>query len=313
LDSLSAKHFTGLLCLFKDGKEVFFHSVGKPNPDRVDSFTPAGAIEIGSIVKSFVGIAFQRLAEKKKVNLDDSISKYFRNVPADKKMITLHMLLHHRSGFKDIFGDDYSPMKRDQLMNIMLKSKLEFVPGAKDQYSNAGFSMLATILEKVTGEPIDDYLWRSQFKPLGMTNTGYRRSGRKSEDLPVGTDSDGKPWGTPLDRFWYKDGPSWNLRGNGGMFSTARDLSRWAHGVLETSFVSDDIRLRFIPGLFKPGAPTSKVWTAAGGNGIFDTVMAYNRGRKITIIAFSTDGRFSIEDSLWDMGSLMFKVVDEAK
>lgn len=310
LDALEPKHFSGMVYVLHDGKEKFFHAVGYDDPEKRRPFTRTSAIEVGSIVKPFVRVAFLRLAEKGKVVLSDSIAKYFAGVPADKREITLDLLLSHKSGFKDVLGGDYEPMQRDELMSKMLSSTLLFKPGTKEEYSNAGFSMLATILEKVTGEPIDDYLWRTQFKPLGMHRTGYRRSGWKREDLPLGFDADGKRWGTPMDRFWYADGPSWNLRGNGGMMSTVTDLGRWIHAIFESSFVSDSIRLQLSPGVFGKDAPPTRLWAAAGGNGIYNAIAAYNRGHKTSVVAFSTDGRLAIEDELRPLYQLMIRVAE---
>lgn len=313
LDGYGKEHFSGMVAILKGENVVFFHAVGYADPETKRPFTRNSPVEIGSIVKPFIRVAYLKLAEKGKLRLDDSIGKYFANVPEDKKSITLDHLLRHQAGFQDMFGRDYEPMKRDELMEKMLKSKLLFRPGERDEYSNAGYSMLATILEKVTGKPIDEYMGEVQFDPLGMKRTGYLRSGWKNAEMPIGYDRHGKRWGTPRDHFWYPDGPSWNLRGNGGMLSTVTDLGKWANGVFDGKFVSDEIRLQLAPALFQKDAPPTKVWTAAGGNGIFNTVLAYSRSLNATIIAFSTDGRKEVESFLWDLAPLMLKIAREAR
>ena len=309
LDSLADKPFRGIVYIEQAGKEKFFHSVGFADPATKKPFTRETGLCIGSIVKPFSRVALFKLAQQGKLSFDDSISKYFDNVPEDKKAITLRMLASHRAGFQDIFGDDYAPMQRDELMQKMLASKLIFKPDEKDEYSNAGFSMIATVIEKVTGESFEQAVNRLEFKPLGMTKTGYVIPKWKKNDLAVGSTKLGVIWGTPLDHFWYKDGPSWNLRGNGGMLSTAPELARWARGAHTGEMLTPEDYEIFMPS-FANGKDKDRYTISAGGNGIFNTIMLYNPHRKIAVIAASMDGRFEIESVVRDLAKLSTKVCD---
>jgi CubicO group peptidase (beta-lactamase class C family) len=172
LDAYEPKHFNGFIYVEQDGRQLFFHSVGYANRERRQPFTFDTGIEIGSIVKPISKIAILRLCAAAKLSLDDPISKFFPNVPADKKSITIRLLAEHRAGFQDVFGDDYDPMKRDELMQKMLDSKLVFEPGTKDQYSNSGYSMLATIIEKVSGKSFEQCVADMEFSKIGLKRTG---------------------------------------------------------------------------------------------------------------------------------------------
>ncbi|MBV6458375.1 MAG: D-aminopeptidase [Fimbriimonadaceae bacterium] len=295
LESLEAKSFRGMVYVEQAGKEKFFHTVGYADPAAKRSFTRDTGICMGSIVKPMVRVALFKLVEKGKLGLDDPISKFFDNVPADKKAITLRILAEHRAGFKDVFGGDYQPMERDELMAKMLASDLIFTPGQREEYSNSGFSMLATILEKVSGRSIEALIDELEFKPLGLKRTGYVRPGWKPDQLAVGYRSDGKRFGTPLDKFWYKDGPSWNLRGNGGMLTTVRELARWTRAFHEFGLISREQHKLLEPGLHVEDA-SRRFASFAGGNNIWNTVASYNPGKRIVIIATSWDGRFAIEN-----------------
>jgi CubicO group peptidase (beta-lactamase class C family) len=160
----------------------------------------------------------------------DPLSKYFAAVPGDKAAITLHHLLTHTAGLQDIFGDDYALVSRDELVRTALRSKLLHAPGSRFHYSNAGYSLLGAIVEVASGVPYEKYLAEHLLRPAGLTKTGYLLPRWKKDELATGYQR-GKPWGTPLDHPWADDGPSWNLRANGGMLSTARDLFRWVRAL----------------------------------------------------------------------------------
>lgn len=311
MNALETRHFNGFLYVEQDGKEIFFHSVGWADRESKRPFTRDTGVEIGSIVKPMSKIALLKLVAAGRIALDDPISKYFSGVPEDKKAITVRLLMEHRSGFKDIFGDDYEPMERDELMKKMLASKLDYAPDSKNQYSNSGYSMLAAIIEKVTGESFEQHLARSVFRPIGLKRTGYVLPGWKPDELMVGYKRDGTRWGSPLDKFWYKDGPAWNLRGNGGMISTMPELARWVLAA-HTGKLLDAASYRvFSPALAAPDVKPNAFWGVAGGNGIFDTVVAYNPSRRLVIVTASTAARFEIESALRDLRPLIYSLVDK--
>jgi CubicO group peptidase (beta-lactamase class C family) len=294
LDGLESKHFRGMVYVEQAGKEKFFHAVGLADPESKRPFSRDTGICIGSIVKPMVRVALFKLIDEGKISLSDPISKFFQGVPEDKRAITVGLLAEHKAGFQDVFGGDYEPMGRDELMGKMLASKLIFTPGEKDEYSNSGFSMLSTILEKVSGKPIEELVYEVELKPLGLHKTGYVMPRWSKDDLAAGTRRSGERWGTPLDHFWYPDGPSWNLRGNGGMISSVRELARWSRGVNEFEVISKDNHKLMVPGLHTEDR-ARRFWASAGGNGIFNTVVVYNPGKRMAIVAASMDGRFEIE------------------
>lgn len=313
LDDLAKLHFSGILYLEKSGREIFFHSVGYADRESKRPFTRQTGIEIGSIVKPVVRVAMLKLAEDGMIGLSDSISKYFKDVPADKQPITLQMLMSHTSGFQDVFGGDYEPMERDVLMQKMLKSKLQFTPGSKDEYSNCGFSMLATIIEKVTGESLERHILRTQFEPLRLRRFGYILPNWKPDELMTGYDSKGERWGSPRERFWYKDGPSWNLRGNGGMIATAKDLATWSFAAHGGNLLKPDSYKLFMPSWAEKPPSATSISMSAGGNGIFNTVLGYMPHHKLVLIAASTDGRFEIENHLRPLFPLMLKIAAQGQ
>jgi CubicO group peptidase (beta-lactamase class C family) len=84
----------------------------------------------------------------------------------------------------------------------------------------------------------EQFLADHLFAPAGMTETGYVLPGWDPERVAVEYDAGGKPQGRPFEHPWADDGPYWNLRGNGGLLTTARDMFRW-HLALEGDEVLD--------------------------------------------------------------------------
>jgi len=229
---LTVKGFSGVLFVAKDGQIVLEKGYGLANRESKITYAPKTVFTVGSITKQFTGAAILKLEMQGKLRTQDKITKYFKDVPADKAEITLHQLLTHSAGILNSLGDDYEKLTRDEVVKRALASELRYVPGAKHEYSNVGYSLLGAIIEIVTGESYERYLHDNLFKPAGMKETGYVIPKWKRKNLAVGYREDGSRWGTPLDQLWDKDGPFWNLRANGGVLSTVGDLYKW-HLALE--------------------------------------------------------------------------------
>ncbi|MFG2004737.1 serine hydrolase domain-containing protein [Spirillospora sp. NPDC048911] len=192
------------------------------------------AYDIMSMTKQFTAAGIMKLEMLGRLRVTDPISTFLGPVPADKRHITVHHLLTHTAGFDDeaTGGDDYDPASREVMLDAVLKSKLQSKPGAEFHYSNAGYSLLAAIIEKVSGVGYEQFLATHLFAPSGMTRTGYVLPRWERDQIAVEYDEHGKPQGKPYEHPWTADGPYWFLRGNGGMLSTPRDIFRW-HRALE--------------------------------------------------------------------------------
>jgi hypothetical protein len=127
----------------------------------------------------------------------------------------------------DSYDADFEPAERDTTIRKAFNAPLLFSPGTEYRYSNTGFSVLAAIIEKVSGQTYEQYLSENLFKPAGMNSTGYRLPDW-SKHVVAHYYSNDKDWGTFLERPY----PYWNLLGNGGILSTTGDMYRW-HVALE--------------------------------------------------------------------------------
>ncbi|MBK8465373.1 MAG: beta-lactamase family protein [Chloracidobacterium sp.] len=232
MQQLTQKGFSGVLFVAEDGQIVVEKGYGLANRENKTPYTAETVFTVGSITKQFTGAAILKLEMQGKLRASDKITKYFKDVPLDKADITLHQLLTHSAGFVHAVGGDYEKLTRDEVIKKALASKLQYVPGAKHDYSNVDYSLLGAIIEIITKGSYERFLRDNLFKPAGMTKTGYVMPKWKRDRLAVGYQQDGNRWGTPLDHLWDKDGPYWNLRANGGILSTVGDLYKW-HLALE--------------------------------------------------------------------------------
>ena len=232
------------------GKDVLLEkSYGLADRARRIPLTTESVYDLGSITKQFTAAAILTLEMQGKLAVTDLASKYFDGVPADKSTITLHHLLTHSSGLESDFSPtDYDPVGREEYVRRALQSELLFKPGDGYEYSNAGYSLLAAIVEKVSGQPYEVYLTERVLKPAGMRETGYKLPNWAPDRIAHGYRDDGEDWGTILQRIQEPDAPYWMLRGNGGLHTTLGDMLAW-HRSLETDAVlSKDARAKY----FKP-------------------------------------------------------------
>lgn len=226
LNNAEAFGFSGSVLLMVDGKMIVHKGYGLADRNRGVPVKADDVFDIGSVTKQFTAAAIMKLEMQGKLKTEDLISKYLDGVPADKAGITLHQTLTHTAGFSQYSGGDYEISERDETIARILKTPRTHTPGVQMRYSNSGYSILAAIIEKVSGQGYETFLAEQLFKPAGMTSTGYVLPKFDKAKLPRAYEA-GKDLGTALDHKWSPTGPYWNLFGNGGIFSTTGDLYKW--------------------------------------------------------------------------------------
>ena len=234
LRAAESRGFSGVVLVKKDGRVVIEKGYGLANRERKIVFSPSTVVQIGSNTKDFTAVAILQLKERGLLDLSDTLSKFFPAAPADKRGITIQQLLDHRAGFPIGLGSDFEPVNRQQLIDAAMNFQLLFAPGARQNYSNTGYALLAAIIEQLSGKSYDEYVRDQILQPLGLRDTGFHLPGFKEERLAHGYRSNGEDAGTTVLRPRAPDGPFWNLRGNGGMLSTLGDMSRFYEALFET-------------------------------------------------------------------------------
>lgn len=203
-------------------------------------------------MKPFVATAIILLKKDGKLNLNDPIGKFIPELNFYKD-ITIKNLLNHTSGLPDYMDmmEEYWDKSKIatnedviQLMSIQ-KPKVLFAPNEKHEYSNTGYMLLATIIERITGKQLNDYLQQKIFKPLGMENTFIyqrRKHPREIENMTVGyAYSDSLQRKITPDEFGkdffivYLDG----VYGDGKLFSNVEDMLKWDRALYADKILSE--------------------------------------------------------------------------
>ena len=219
--------FSGAALIAKNGEVVLHQAYGLANRSSSVANTLDTVFEIGSLTKTFTAAAILQLEMQGKLGVNDAIGKYLDGLPPDKAVITIYHLLSHTSGLvRDTGGPAITPnVSRDELIQRALGAPLQSAPGQKYSYSNLGFTVLAAIVEKASGQTWQNYLKERLFKPAGLTRTVFWDPSMANDPrIAVGYR------GPSLDLL-ETDPPetvSWS-RGLGatGILSTAGDLYRW--------------------------------------------------------------------------------------
>jgi CubicO group peptidase (beta-lactamase class C family) len=263
LDKVLPEGASGTLVAARGGDMVHCQGFGMADAQAGRRATCDTVYDVMSMTKQFTAAAILKLEMMGKLRVRDSITKYLDGVPRDKRKITLHHLLVHTSGLLDALGGDYQRLRRGEMLAKALGSKLLARPGARWAYSNVGYSVLAAIVEKVSGMAYERFLARYLFAPAEMTRTGYVLPDWRPDQVAVEYGPRGRSHGKPFDHPWAKDGPYWNLRGNGGLLSTARDMFRWHVALRGNQVLNRRAKRR----LFKPWVreePGGDTWSAYG-------------------------------------------------
>jgi len=239
--------FSGVILAVHDGETVLNGAFGMANREEGIPNRPDTIFGIGSTPIDFTHVGILMLAQQGKLSFDDPITKYFDDVPQDKRSITIQHLMTGASGLQNFHGKpsdgnpDHAWIDRDEAMRRIFAQQLLFEPGEGDEHSHSAWGVLAAILEIVSGESYQAFTEKHIFKPLGMVDTGFYGEVYPKERMAVGYGmrSNGKINAPP---YW---GPtSWLVLGSGGQVSTVGDMYRFVSGMRAGKLLDDEMRRR---------------------------------------------------------------------
>jgi CubicO group peptidase (beta-lactamase class C family) len=214
--------FAGAVLIAHKGEVLLRQGYGLANRETGMANRPSTVFNTGSISKQFTAALIMKLVMQGKLSPHDPISNYLGGVPEDKANITLHRLLTHTAGLIDYVADDYEMVDREEMLEKVLTAPLHFPPGEAYEYSNAGYSLLAAIVEIVSERPYETFLATELLQPAGLHFTGYQAPDWSQKEVAhwyLGNTDNGTPLTKPY--------PSWSVMGNGEILSTLDNLYQW--------------------------------------------------------------------------------------
>jgi CubicO group peptidase (beta-lactamase class C family) len=233
--------YSGAVLVGRDGAVVFSGAFGMADREQQIANTTTTRFRLAEVTMSFTAAAILMLQAQGKLNVQDHICMYIQPCPDAWKDITIHHLLTHTSGTKDIVDSpDFmtiwqSPQTPESLLAFYETMPQASAPGAAFIFNRGGYDALGYIIEKVSGKSYEAFLKDSIFQPLGMADTGYLHAG---DPLALG-------YNFPSDTAPIPDAiagdPSMPYAA-GGLYSTVEDLWRWSQALESDQILPKTLR-----------------------------------------------------------------------
>ncbi|MFQ9521054.1 MAG: serine hydrolase domain-containing protein [Turicibacter sp.] len=229
--------FNGVTLVASGDEIILLKAYGLAQVNEQEEMTVDHQFQIASVSKSFVAVSILQLVEAGKLTLDQTIDKYFPDMP-NAELITIHQLLTHTSGLYS--GDDltnYSQVTTvDEIIAPAFKSSNLYYeePGTYSIYSNLGYDVLGAIIEQVSGQTYADYIEEHVLIPAGMTQSGLNMEGLVLENMATaynGNISEGDEAKVLHPSFGYS---------SGGLHSTAMDLYKYDRALHSNLLISQE-------------------------------------------------------------------------
>lgn len=244
--------------LYAEGEQVLFKKAyGWRNlVKQKDSIQLDDQFQLASVSKMFTAEAVMLLYSRGLLDYDDDITKYLPEFPYQG--ITIRNLLNHRSGLSryetladERWPDRGVPVGNDDIIKLYAEYKPDpyNLPDVTFHYTNVNYALLASIVEKVSGQHFEDFMREQVFLPLGMEHS-YIYSLREVDRIKTYVDTDVQ--GHDLLRKGARRAQDDYLNGvlgDKGMYSTVEDLYRFRVAIEYGLFLPDSIQQEaFVPG-----------------------------------------------------------------
>ena len=226
---IKAKAYPGCqIVVMHKGRMILSKSYGQLSYDAdADSVNNETVYDLASLTKvTATTLAMMKLVDGGRVKLDDKLSRYLPYLKGtDKENITIRQTMSHIAGFKAFDSYWHVSNNRDTIFNLIATSKLN--AARKYLYSDLGFILLGDLVEKVTGLPLDMYVERHFYQPMGLNSTSFLpvEHGIDIERIaPTEVDNNrGLIRGEVHDPNAYALG---GVSGHAGLFSTAEEVAK---------------------------------------------------------------------------------------
>ncbi|WP_422506125.1 serine hydrolase domain-containing protein [Stenotrophomonas sp. GZD-301] len=218
----------------RDGAVDYMRGYGMANLEYDIPIAPDSVFLSGSISKQFTAASVALLAQDGKLSLDDDIRLHLPEMPDVGRTITIAHLIHHSSGLREQgqllylagWRSDDEMTQADMLAIAVKQRGLNFPPGSETLYNNLGYTLLALIVERVSGMPLRSFADARIFKPLGMTSTHFQ------DDHTGIVRRRAAGYQAHVDGSWRVSNPASDYYGPTGVFTTVGDLLKWQDNII---------------------------------------------------------------------------------
>lgn len=229
--------------------------------------TSSTIFEAGSVSKQFTAAAVLLLEQRGMLSLDDTLQRWFPEIPSYGAPITLRHLMQHTSGLRDwgavaqLEGWPRGTRDHRQEHALTIASRqraLNHAPGAEFSYTNTGYNLLAILVSRLSGTSFAEFTRKEFFEPLGMRSTSWR------DDPSRLVRGRAQAYAPSASGAFVLSMPFEHVHGNGGLLTTVGDLQRWTNALVTAKIGSPDVSRRMrAEGKLTTGAP------AGYGGGLF--------------------------------------------
>ena len=244
LQRINKRHdFHGSLLVAKNGKIVYNNQIGYADFKNKEPLNEASVFQLASVSKQFTAAAIMLLYERNQIKLTDTVNKYFPNFPYEH--VTITNLLNHTGGLPKYFWVAEHKWKQEkaptnsEMMALLASSDVLrfFKPGRNFDYSNTGYIVLASIVEKISGTSFNDFVKKNIFDPLNMKDSfvySFENDNIRANQLD----------GYRLYRGWrhLKINNTVNdaIVGDKNVYTTSEDLFKWTLGLNNGKLLSKE-------------------------------------------------------------------------
>jgi CubicO group peptidase (beta-lactamase class C family) len=237
------------LGVFSGGEVAYANGYGMANLEYGIALQPRSVFHIASISKQFTAFAVELLVSEGKVSWDDDIRSYVPEIPEYGQPITLRHLVHHMSGIRDQWNLLFMAgwrweadlVTQANVLDVLSRqTALNFEPGAEYLYSNSGFTLLAVVVERVSGKTLREFTEERIFVPLGMTSTHFH------DDHETIVPDRAYGYRHYDDEGWKISIPDFAIVGASSLFTTVEDMAKWDRNLRDHVLGDDALYERFL-------------------------------------------------------------------
>lgn len=253
LDALAEVTDAAVVAEVRDGDFVWTEARGARQDGGDEAAEVGDRVRIGSLTKSMLSTVVLQLVEEGELGLDDEVEELAPGLLPYEETITVRQLLGHTAGVPDYFFDIYPSLAQgsaadvetnrlneyrpEEIVETATKRPLDFVPGSDYQYSNTGYYALGLLVERLTGDSVEDEIVERVLEPAGM-DASYlpeRDPAMEGDHLDAYFEAGSKPGEKRIDTSMVSPTHYWAA---GVTVSTAADMNRLYRAMFDGTLLS---------------------------------------------------------------------------